>query len=227
VAAIAEGLAGQIVVAGDIAYPSGTFEQARTCFGAPYANVLDRVIPVTGNHDYDTANAAGWKQFFGITDTYYTEQIGDWKLIILDSECNLIGGCGPNDPQQVWLAEQLASAPRCTAIAMHRPYRTSYGAYDQEFRVETIHRMAVEAKVDLILAGHAHVYERMNDGATTIFTLGTGGAGLRSPTGRVSGSQVILQEHGVLALDLAADSFSFRFINDSNQERDSGSASCS
>lgn len=226
VASLAEGQPGKIVVLGDTAYPDGTLSEIRECFAQPFGSVLDRIIPVTGNHEYGTGNAAGWKEFFGRQDTYYSQDIGSWKLIVVDSECNLIGGCAANDPQQTWLAQQLASAPKCTIVAMHRPYRVSSN-YDLEYRSKVIHEMALAANVDVVLSAHEHIYEHLDFGPTQQFVVGTGGAGVRSAGTVLPESRSIVTEYGVLALDLSADSFAWRFLNIDGAVRDSGSSSCS
>ncbi len=224
---LAETLEGQLVAVGDIAYPDGTLSEIQECFGEPFRAVLDRVIPVSGNHEYHTPDAAGWKQFFGRTDTYYTTQLGPWKLIVLDTECDLIGGCGANDPQQQWLQSQLATAPLCTAVAMHRPYRVSSN-YDRQGHAEVLHQIVVDADVDVLLTGHEHIYEHLKFGNTHQFVVGTGGAGLRSAGTPMPESQKIVEgHHGLLALDLAADSFSWQFLDTGSTVHDSGSATCS
>lgn len=220
-------LEGQLVAVGDIAYPDGTLSEIQECFARPYRAVLDRVIPVTGNHEYGTPNASGWKEFFGRTETYYSTQLGSWKLIVLDTECNLIGGCGANDPQQQWLQSQLSNAPFCTAVAMHRPYRVSSSNYDREDRTAVMHQMLVDADVDVILTGHEHLYEHLKFGTTHQFVVGTGGAGLRSAGSPIAESQKIVEgHHGVVALDLTVDSFSWRFIDTAGTTHDNGSSGC-
>ncbi len=216
---------GQIIALGDVAYPDGRLSEIQECFGKPFAGVMDRIIPVSGNHEYGTGNANGWKQFFGENQTYYSQTIGAWKLIVLDTECEYVGGCGAKDPQQKWLAQQLATAPSCTVVAMHRPYRVSSG-YDLETRSRVIHEMALAANVDIILSAHEHIYEHLDFGVTQQFVVGTGGAGIRSPGTLLPASRATATEHGALALNLSSDGFSWRFLNTGTTVLDSGSASC-
>ncbi len=225
VASLVKSQPGQILTLGDTAYPNGTLSEIRECFGQPFSGVLDRIIPVTGNHEYGTGNANGWKEFFGRQSTYYSQNIGSWKLIVLDTECNLIGGCEANDPQQAWLAQELASAPKCTIVAMHRPYRVSSN-YDLEYRSKIIHEMVLAANVDVLLSAHEHIYEHLDFGVTQQFVVGTGGAGVRSAGSVLPASRSIVTEHGVLALDLSADSFAWRFLNTDGAVRDSGASTC-
>lgn len=224
VAAIAEQRPGQLVILGDTAYPDGTLEQLQKCFGVPFAALLDRIIPATGNHEYHTEGAADWKTYFGRSETYYSQMVGSWKIIVLDTECSNVGGCDEEDPQQQWLISEINSAPGCVALAMHRPWRVS-SKYDRGGR-EAIHDIALAHNVDLVLTGHEHMYEHIDFGNTHQFVVGTGGSGLRDSGDLVSGSQAIHKAHGLLALELSADSFSWEFVDVTNTVLHSGSADC-
>ena len=227
VAALVETLPGSIVAVGDIAYPNGTLDELQRCFGQPFKNVLDRIIPVTGNHEYGTPNAQGWKDFFGRTDTYYTKQLTpEWLLIVVDTECEHVGGCGPNDPQQTWLKDVLTSAPKCVVLASHRPFRTSYDPYDFESRVQHIQTIAEANNVDVILNSHAHMYEHIDLGTSQQFTVGTGGAGLRPADQSVPGSSALVIEHGALQLNLNPTNYNWKFHTTNQTTPHTGTQNC-
>jgi predicted phosphodiesterase len=218
---------GPLIALGDIAYPSGTLDQFHNCFAQPYAKIINRIIPVVGNHEYETPDAQGWKEFFNQDDTYYSQALSpDWLLIVVDTECNLIGGCGPDDPQQKWLTQTLAIAPKCVVVAAHRPYRTSQLDYDRQPRTEHIHNIITSHNADIFLTGHAHIYEHINHGTTQQFTIGTGGAGLRGFGDRVPGSTSALSEHGALHMTLTPTGYTWEFLNTKGTLMDAGTNTC-
>ena len=78
----------RVLLAGDIAYPSGSLaelaELLRPGRGAGSARVW---LPVPGNHEYRTAGAAGYREFFDETGgLYWSKKVGSWRVIGLDSE---------------------------------------------------------------------------------------------------------------------------------------------
>jgi hypothetical protein len=79
-----------------------------------------------------------------------------------------------------------------------------------------------EGGVDVVLAAHAHLYERLRRadahgtadpaGGIRSFVVGTGGTSLRSFAGRQPLSVARTSEHfGVLELDLYASGYTWRF----------------
>jgi hypothetical protein len=90
-ARIAEGIDGQIVLAGDLAYMQGSMTDFIRCFDPYWGQFRRRWRPAPGNHEYDTAGAAGYFQYFGEAATggagrsYYSFRAGDWLVLMLDS----------------------------------------------------------------------------------------------------------------------------------------------
>ena len=64
-ARIAEGIDGQIVLAGDLAYMHGSMTDFLRCFDPHWGQFRRRWRPAPGNHEYETAGAAGYFQYFG------------------------------------------------------------------------------------------------------------------------------------------------------------------
>jgi len=96
-----------------------------------------------------------------------------------------------------------------------------------------------EARAEVIVNGHDHVYERFApqnpqgapDQATGIryFVVGTGGAGLRDfGDSHAANSEVrIAQRHGVIKFALKQDSYSWQFIAaDDGSVLDEGHGTC-
>jgi acid phosphatase type 7 len=243
---LAENPDATIAVLGDVAYPHGRVGDFERCFARSWGRFRDRMRPATGNHDHATPNAAGYAWYFGARGgppgTYrYSYALGDWHVVVLDSDCWRVGGCELDDPQARWMRADLRRHPsRCTLAYWHRPPFSSgrYGDPADTERVRALWRIAVQEGVDVVLTAHEHSYERhapMNaDGAsdpegTRLFVVGTGGGNLRSfrdpplPTTEVRNDDT----WGVLRLELRADGYDWRFLPVRGRTfTDRGSATC-
>ena len=64
-ARLLDGTAGTVFTLGDNAYPHGTLTQFNNCYDPTWGRHKDRTRPTPGNHDYQTAGAAGYYTYFG------------------------------------------------------------------------------------------------------------------------------------------------------------------
>jgi hypothetical protein len=121
--------------------------------------------PAPGNHEYYTTGATGYYGYFVATDRstvdpWYAFDIGSWRAIALNSNCDAVGGCGPGSPQEQWLRSELASHPgQCTVAYWHAP-RFSSGVHGDDPDVSGLWNDLVAGGADLVLVGHDHDYER-------------------------------------------------------------------
>lgn len=229
VAALVDTLSGPVLLLGDIAYPSGTPEQFEECFEPAWGSFRSRLRPAPGNHEYGTAGAAGYFDFFGDTAGergrgWYSFDVGSWHVVALNSNCAAVGGCAAGSEQERWLRADLAgSAARCTAAFWHHPRFSSGGTHGSDPVTGDLWRALADAGADVVLTGHEHSYERFApldpggrvDPARGIrsFVVGTGGRshyGFGVPR---EGSEVRNgSTFGVLELTLSADEYRWRFV---------------
>jgi len=106
----------------DNAYEDGTLAKFTTSFDPSWGKTKAVHRPVPGNHEYLTANAAGYYGYYGAqagdpTKGYFSYDLGDWHLMALNGECNYIGGCSAGSPQEVWLRQDLAAHPNSCVLA--------------------------------------------------------------------------------------------------------------
>ncbi len=159
---------GIVFTLGDNVYSKGTPAEFRDCYDPSWGRVKDRTeFPVPGNHDYGTANAAGYREYFGKRatpdgDTWYSRDVGSWHVIVLDANCTEIaGGCAPGSPQLRWLQHDLAASDaRCTLAMWHQPRFSSGSAHGNDPDVAPFWDALYAAGADLVLNGHDHNYER-------------------------------------------------------------------
>lgn len=151
---------------GDLQYEDGAFSK----FGASYDPSWGRVKAVThpapGNHEYLTAGAAGYYQYFGAAagdpaKGYYSFDLAGWHLIALNSNCSAVGGCGAGSAQEQWLRADLAAhaSATCTLAYWHHP-RFSSGEHESDSTYQALWQALYDANADLVLVGHDHDYER-------------------------------------------------------------------
>jgi hypothetical protein len=234
---------GTVFTAGDNAYPDGSAAQFRECYDPTWGRFRDRTRPAPGNHDYLTEGASAYLDYFGAAavnedgDPWYSYEIGAWHVIVLDSECDDAGGCGPGSPQGRWLAADLAASDAvCTMAIFHKP-RFSSGYHGASRSVAPFWDALHAAGADVVVNGHDHDYERFapqnpagrEDRARGLreFVIGTGGTGLREFGPPVPNSELRASvTHGVLKFTLRSRGYDWAFIPTTGSFSDRGSAHC-
>jgi len=214
---------------GDIAYDNGRLRDFQNVYGPTFGRVLDRTIPVAGNHEYYTGGAAGYFGYFGAragdpTKGYYSTEVGGWHVVVLNTNCASIGGCTAASPQGVWLAADLAaSTARCTVVMGHHPFRSS-GEHGNTTGITALWELAYDGGADVVLVSHDHDYERfapmdrafavVADGAgMRQFVVGTGGKGLRpfQPVAKAGSEVRESASYGYLRLALGDGTYAWEF----------------
>ena len=217
----------RVFTAGDNAYPDGTAGDFARCYDPWWGSFRKQTRPAAGNHDWLTAGAAAYRDYFGTlagsgTRTWYAYNAGSWRVIVLDSDCSEVGGCGPSSRQGRWLAAELAAHPAaCTLAIWHHP-RFSSGPHGNQAATAPLFDALYAAGADVVVNGHDHDYERFapQDPAGRAdpergireFVVGTGGGHLYQVASVKANSQV--RENatfGVLVLELRAGSYAWRF----------------
>ena len=238
-AALLDEIPGVVFTLGDNAYEDGAAEEFATCYEPSWGRHKGRTRPVAGNHDHRTDEAQGMRDYFGLDGpTYYAYDVGEWRIYVIDSNCALVGGCGPGSHQYEWLAADLAAEPRqCAAAMWHHP-KFTIGPHDNDEGESGILWELLHARgVDLVLNGHDHNYQRWTpmrpDGTPDpagirLIINGAGGKNHTTPTR--DDPRVEARNHdtfGVLKLTLAPEAYAWEFIPEAGKTfTDSGSADC-
>lgn len=241
-AAFADGTPGLVFTAGDNAYSSGTASEFKSCYHPTWGRHKARTLPALGNHEYVTSGASGHFGYFGAAagepgKGYYSTDLGDWHIVVLNTNCSKAGGCGAGSAQERWLrADLAASTKKCTAAIWHHP-RFSSGSHGDTSAVAPLWKALDDFKAELLVVGHDHNYERFApmdsrgeakaDGIRQ-FVVGTGGTSLRS-IGSPKPNSVLRQStvHGVIKLTLHPDRYDWEFIPVAGKSfTDKGSAPC-
>jgi hypothetical protein len=241
-AALVAARQGTVATLGDNAYENGTPSEFARCYGPSWGRFKDRTRPAVGNHEYNTPGAAGYFSYFGAAagtpgQGWYSYDLGDWHVIVLNSNCNHVG-CGATSPQVRWLRADLAEHPaRCTLAYWHHP-RFSSGLHGSIDEVADLYEALYEGGADVVLAGHDHDYERFvpldPDGrpdprrGIRSFVVGTGGRSFYPfPLQRLGSEVRIGDSFGVLVLTLERSSYRWEFVPVPGRDaHDAGTGTC-
>jgi Bacterial Ig domain/Chitobiase/beta-hexosaminidase C-terminal domain/Calcineurin-like phosphoesterase len=243
---------------GDNQYNCGGASAFAQSYDPSWGQYKSISYPVPGNHEYLTSpgtncssspNAAGYYSYFGSragdpTKGYYSYNLGSWHIIALNSECGYVaslGSCGLGSPEETWLRNDLAansSAP-CTLAYWHRPrFASTLSGGDKSY--SQFWTDLYNAHADVVLAGHAHWYERfaqqnpagqVDPAGIREFVVGTGGEESGSlPESSSANTQAIGSGvFGVLKMALHPGSYDWNFVREANSKStftDSGSTAC-
>ncbi|WP_322800216.1 metallophosphoesterase family protein [Thermoflexus sp.] len=215
-----------VVTTGDNNYPRG---EARTIDGnigryyhgfiAPYRGRYgpgadrNRFFPTLGNHDWATAGAQAYFDYFALpgNERYYEVRWGPVHLFFLDSDPHEPDGITADSRQAQWLRARLqaSDAPWRLVILHHPPY--SSGLHGS---TPALQWPFAAWGATAILAGHDHVYERIERDGILYFVNGLGGHPARYPfRAPIPGSRVRYREnYGAMRVEADACRIVFRFI---------------
>lgn len=235
-------LPGTIVTLGDNVYPSsGNPASPETiytqCFHPSWGRHIARIRPSAGNHDYELSPDYYYAYFGAAAGPfgkgYYSFDLARWHLIALNNEIST----APESPQMQWLTADLASTSKaCVLVYWHEP-RFSSGPHGDLPGLQALWQLLYDAKVDVILNGHDHEYERfapqtpsgLADPVLGIreFVVGTGGSGYY-PFVTVRANSEFRSENtfGILRMVLSEGRYHWDYITVDGNVVDSGESTC-
>lgn len=236
-ARLVEGIEGQVLLAGDLAYMQGSPTDFIRCFDPSWGQFRRRWRPVPGNHEYETRDAAGYFQYFGAAASgmggrpFYSFRAGDWLVLMLNS--NIPTGRGSE--QFEFVRQEMRSQPTpCTMAVWHHPLFSSGPNGPNPF-MRDMWGLLYENNADVIVVGHDHLYERFGkqdvDGRSDPrglrqFTVGTGGAVLYQTQRQEPNSQARISAHGVMRMTLHTNHYEWAFIDTAGRVADVGGDGC-
>ncbi len=174
-----------LLLLGDNAYYAGLKNEYKSKFFDVYGTDLlpsTTLWPAPGNHDYGD-NTFSYPYYFdlftlptnaesgglaSLSESYYAYNIGDVHFISLDSFGSADGKrmSDSTSKQFRWLVEDLKQNKQNWTIVYfhHPPFSLGSHNADQEAELTAIRKTIVPVfdkyKVDLVLTGHSHTYER-------------------------------------------------------------------
>jgi hypothetical protein len=191
-----------------------------------------------GRHAYASVSEGDW-----FAPVLYEEsfvQLGDWHIVVLNSEFDLVGGCGSGSVQEQWLRQDLKDHPtKCTLAYWHKPLFSSGAKHGNDGEMKPFWDALYAANVEVVINGHDHDYERFapqdptgkSDPQRGIreFVVGTGGKNSHRIFASTQPNSEMRQADtfGVLKLTLYSTSYDWEFVPEEGKTfKDSGSAMC-
>ncbi len=147
-----------------------------------------------GNHElYDDESGSNFARYFGYPDAtgaprpYGTVRIGDARFFFLNAMHDWSAG-----EERDWLERELAHADDEAglvwriAVVHHGPWSSGPHGGSQRLVSAHVPDLLARHKVDLLLSGHDHIYERGDSGTMKYIVSGGGGAPLYRIAGAIS-----------------------------------------
>ena len=229
---------GDILLAGDLAYPSGTMEEFRNCFEPSFGRFKSRMRASPGNHDYvASVGADSYFTYFGERSGpnrlgYYSFRAAEWTVLMLNSNVPI----SKTSAQYQFVRTVMQQTPtRCTMAVLHHPFDSS-GVNGPTPALRDIWELMYNLGGDLVIAGHDHLYERhapvntdqRRDDVKGIrqFTVGTGGAPLYNRMRQGLNSELLISNYGVLRLKLDPALYEWQFMDMNGNVLDRGLNVC-
>lgn len=200
-----------VLTVGDNTYDNASYSDRVGAFYSRWLNT-NNFFAAVGNHDV-AFGMAKFDSFFQTTPEtrYFVQRSGNTDFFVLDSEAALESAANM-DAQHIWLEEQTrASTAAFKVVLLHRPpfsSGTTHGS-SPEFQWDY-----AAMGVNLVVAGHDHLYERAERGGVTYVVDGTGGKSLYTCGTPVSGSVICDDRNfGALFLSSTATTLTGRFVS--------------
>lgn len=164
--------AAAILLTGDVAAKTGSDEEYAEV-AAAVAHSAVRILPCSGNHDDPQRLAA----LFGVPmrgdRLDYAVDVGDVRVVILDSSRPGMVAGTLDDEQLDWLDDQLAASPEAL-VALHHPSVDVGDAMFDQIRLDDGAATGLAAVCDrrrpvAVLHGHAHRAHHSTIGGRPLF----------------------------------------------------------
>jgi tartrate-resistant acid phosphatase type 5 len=222
-----------VITAGDNNYPVGAAETIDVNIGQYYSEFIfpyrgtfgpgaatNRFFPALGNHDWDTGGVQPYLDYFELpgNERYYDVLWGDVHFFALDSDSREPDGVTADSVQAEWLRARLTASPAAWQVVYmhHSPY--SSGPHGSHVGMRWPFR---EWGADLVIAGHDHVYERIEVDGLIYIINGLGGRRIYDFGSTVAGSQIRYDAtHGALLADADARMLRLRFFSVDGRQQD-------
>lgn len=215
---------------GDNNYGDGSPESYRQRFEEPFKPLLDAGVKFyasRGNHDvgpqwdYPLFNMGGERYYtFDERSGVLPPLAGDRVQFFSLDSVNL------DDGQLSWLDRQLSESKADWKIVFfHHPiYSSGRYAESSALRRSTLEHVLIEHQVDIVFAGHEHLYERMfPQSGVVYFVVGATGS-VRTGDLQPSSYQATGYDRDLsfLLAEIAGDSMYFRAVNRVGETIDRG-----
>lgn len=214
-----------VLTTGDNNYPYGRQYNIDTNIGQYYGNFIapyygvygegapdeNRFFPTLGNHDWATDASKPFRDYFTLpgNERYYEFNWGPAHFFALDSDQHEHDGNTADSIQATWLRERLlATTEPWRIVYMHHPPYSSSKSYS----TESAQWPYAAWGASVVLAGHAHTYERLDIDGLPYIINGLGGDDVDSIGEPLAGSQFRFNAaHGAMLVEVTSTNLTTNF----------------
>src|SRR5687767_5617409 len=210
-----------VLMLGDNMYGGEKARDFQTKFDVPYKAFLDagvKFYATLGNHD--EPNQRSYKPFNMGGERYYTfKPRNGIRFFSLDSNYM-------DKPQLEWLEKELANSASDWKIAyFHHPLYSSGGSHGSDLQLRAIlEPIFVKHKVNVVLTGHDHFYERTKPQQGIYYFVIGGSAKLRPGNARRQSftETAFDTDNSFVLMEIDGDMLHFQAISRTGKTVDSG-----
>lgn len=203
---------------GDVSTIDANIGQYYQDFISPYSGaygsgaLTNRFFPSLGNHDWYTAQAQAYLNFFTLpgNERYYDFVRGPVHFFSIDSDPNEPDGFLATSVQGQWLQSALAAATEPWKIVYfhHGPY--SSADHGTNFWMDWPFK---QWGASLVLNGHDHTYERLVENGIPYIVNGLGGRSLYNIKDPIYGSLMRFNsDFGFMTVEAVENAMTLRFF---------------
>ncbi|MBA3499643.1 MAG: metallophosphoesterase, partial [Deltaproteobacteria bacterium] len=207
-----------VLFLGDIAYESGTAKQLEDYYFTIYRDLFRFVpaYPAIGNHERRTREGQPWFDAMVLPkpERYYSFDWGDVHFVAIDTT--------QRDAQQLaWLDADLKKTKQAWKIVFgHHTLYTSSARMAQTLKIrKAFSKILTDNKVDIMLSGHEHQYERFRVADVNFIVSGGGGARLNSFWGNLDALKQASVHH-FLSFEATAKTLTMKVLDISGRTID-------
>jgi 3',5'-cyclic AMP phosphodiesterase CpdA len=204
-----------LLITGDLIYEEGDADLTDASVIRPYAATFTKteIIAAIGNHDVESDDQSDIMRQLGRPGPVYVQDIGPVRVISLDSN-------NVSSAQTAWL-DQVLGQPRPASswvivILHHPPFSSGRHGSEESVREAWVPLFA-RHRVDLVLAGHDHSYERTKPQSGVTYVVSGGGGAELYDVGRSSFTAMSAKKHHFVDLTIFADRIQGRAIDTNGQ----------
>ena len=185
-------------------------------------DTVNRFFPCLGNHDWNTSGAIPYLNYFHLpnNERYYDFVKGPVHFFSIDSDIHEPDGYRDTSKQGRWLHGKVDSSTAPWKIVyFHHPPYTSGSTHGST----TALRWDFKGwGASIVLCGHEHIYERLEENGFPYIINGLGGKSLYPLGSAISGSKIRYNSnYGAQLVEANNDSIKFKFITKANVVIDS------
>lgn len=215
-----------VITVGDNNYPLGeastideNIGQFYHDFISPYKGTYglgadtNRFFPSLGNHDWETAGAAPYLDYFTLpgNERYYDFVRGPVHFFAIDSDGREPDGRDVGSKQAAWLKQKMGKAVETWRIVYFHEAAYSSGEHGSTAVMQWPYG---EWSATGVMAGHDHIYERILLDGMPYFVNGAGGNRLYDFHSVVEGSRARYnKDQGAMLVEATDRTIVYSFVN--------------